>query len=385
MAAPYLHVEIISAQTAKRGLVCGDVVASERSPAATTVLCCDGLGSGVRANVAATMAGARLLELLRRGFSLRQAFAHLLASMNQSRGHDHNYAAFTLARILPDGAATVLSYDAPEALLLPRHGQAAPLPLRSEVIEEAMVAEGACLLEPGEGLLLFSDGISQAGLGNGLAKGWQSKGAAHFVNERLAAGTRREDLPQTVLDQARQLWGRSIGDDCTVVLVQCRVGRVVQLFTGPPMDPLRDNYWVQHFLHAPGKHVICGGTTAKVAAKAMKKQLRVIGAADPAMIAPPAYALAGVDLVTEGAVTLNQACNLLGEDLSAIAERNPAIDLAELLAEADWVNFLVGGARNPASGDLSFRQLGVITRERIVDLLAERLRATGKLATIERC
>lgn len=100
----YVHCEIDTHQVPKRAAAaCGDVVAWDRTASATTVICADGLGSGIKANLAAQMCTARLHELLRQGRSLREAFASVAETMNRARGTDLPYAAFTVARVLNDG------------------------------------------------------------------------------------------------------------------------------------------------------------------------------------------------------------------------------------------------------------------------------------------
>jgi hypothetical protein len=102
------------------------------------------------------------------------------------------------------------------------------------------------------------------------------------------------------------------------------------------------------------------------------------------LVAPPRYEIEGIDLVTEGAVTLNQAYNLLNEDLCALTEDSGVTELCALLQIADRVNIFMGTARSLAGGDISFRQRGILTREAIVPLIADRLRAAGKLVVVER-
>ncbi len=100
------------------------------------------------------------------------------------------------------------------------------------------------------------------------------------------------------------------------------------------------------------------------------------------LIAPPKYALEGIDLVTEGAVTLNQLCNILDVPEEEFEETNPVTELADLLAQADRVNFILGRGANPANDSMGFRQQGIIKREAIVPLLAKKLRVQGKLVTV---
>jgi len=381
MAAGYVHVEIELAQSSKRpDAPCGDVVHCERTAAATTLVCADGIGSGIRARVAAEMCAARLMELLRLGFSLRKAFASVAHTMQHARDPARPFAAFSVARILNDGMATVLGYEMPAGLLVSRR-QAVVLPETVSELGGALVQESNCYLEPGDALLVMSDGITQAGLGNRLPEGWQSAGVAQYISSRLTDGLTPREIPAEVHREARRLWSRG-GDDCTVAMALCRRGQVVNVFTGPPARRSEDAQAVRRFLHAQGLKIVCGGTTAEIVARVLHQQVEV-EKSPKSLIAPPRYEIQGVDLVTEGAVTLNQVYNVLDEDLRKLKEDSGVTELCALLHIADRVNIFLGGAQNAATGDISFRQRGILSRRRIIPLLAEKLRQAGKLVVIE--
>ena len=381
MPPGYVHVEVEIAQSSKRPEApCGDTVRCDRSPSGTTVVCVDGIGSGIRAHIAAEMCGSRMLEMLRLGSSLHKTVDSIVRTMQQWREPQRPFAAFSVARVRNDGMATVLAYDAPPPLLISHH-HAAGLPARAVQLGGTLVSESNCCLEPGDGLMLTSDGITQAGLGNGLALGWQTEGVVRCVNDCLANRVPLREIPERVHRQARRLW-RTGGDDCSAALALCRRGQVVNLLTGPPADRANDAAAVRRFLNCEGLKIVCGGTTAELVARALKQRMRI--EQNPrSLIAPPRYEIDGVDLVTEGAVTLNQVYNLLEEDVQQLKEDSGVTELCALLQVADRVNIFQGDARNQANGDISFRQRGILHRHRIVPLIAEKLRAAGKLVVVE--
>ncbi len=382
MAQGYVHVEIEQAQSAKRpGEPCGDVVACQRTLAGTTVACVDGIGSGIRAHIAAQMCAARLLESLRLGCSLHKAVGSIVRTMEQVKRQETGrpYAAFSVARIRNDGLATVLSYDAPTTLLLNR-GHAMELPVRPQTLGGGLVNETTCYLEPDDGLLLVSDGITQAGLGTGLSEGWRLSGVARYLDDALTGGLAMREAPQRIEREARRLW-KTPGDDTTAVLAACRRGQVVNILSGPPASRDDDDKVVRRFLQCEGLKIVCGGTTAEIVARSLRRQLTV-EQKPTSLIAPPRYDIDGIDLVTEGAVTLNQVYNVLDEDIGLLTEDSGVTDLCSVLMVADRVNFYVGTARNDFHGHIAFRQRGILTRDHILPLLATRLRAAGKLVVV---
>jgi serine phosphatase RsbU (regulator of sigma subunit) len=139
MAKDTLHIETMIAQTPKHaGEVCGDVVVCDRDEHATLLVVCDGIGSGIRANIAATLCAARLRTLIQEGLSLRHAVSRVAETMEQAKQDASTYCAFTAARILNDGSMTALSYEIPSPLLFSSQ-HVEPLPTRSLTVGKALL------------------------------------------------------------------------------------------------------------------------------------------------------------------------------------------------------------------------------------------------------
>ncbi len=379
----YLHVDVASSQSSKRaGAACGDHFTVDRGVDGTLLLLADGLGSGIHAHLAARFVTARLRERILHGGSPRHAFATVVNELERSRGRDRLWAAITLARILPGGDATILSYESPEPLLLSSL-RPMPLPLRPVPAAPPMLREGHVQLRPGDGLLLVSDGITQAGLGRrlaGMPQGWTLDGVARETALSLEDGSTYSELPELIRHRALALWEKA-GDDCTAVAAWCRRGRTVSLMSGPPASPERDSDVVHRFLESGGVTVVCGATTAKILARETGRSLSV--AQEPAgPFSPPGYEIEGIDLVTEGAVTLNQLYNVLDADSRELGRNTPVADLHALLKSADRVRIFLGTTVNPASLSIDYRQQGILQRGTLAPLIAEKLRETGKLVEI---
>ncbi len=378
----YLHVEVDAASSAKKNAAaCGDVWTVERTPEATTILLSDGLGSGVKASVAAQMAVSRMIELLHRGFSVRQAFSRVVHTMHEARGTDLPYAVLSVIRLLNTGEATILVYEMPTPLYVSRN-TVLPVQMRTITLETELVGEASLFLEPGEGILLMSDGITQAGLGKRLKLGWTTEGVRRFLDDCRSDGLPMDDLARLVHDQARIYWEGPYGDDCTTVCARVRSGIVLNIFTGPPCVKNLDGEIAGRFMQMPGRHIVCGATTAQIVARRLGRPLEM-EQNQQSLIAPPAYRIEGVDLVTEGAVTLNQVFNILDADPSEYEPDTGVTQLCQALREADRINILVGRAANDGHADIAFRQRGIMPRTAIVPLLIDRLRAAGKLVVPE--
>jgi hypothetical protein len=134
----------------------------------------------------------------------------------------------------------------------------------------------------------------------------------------------------------------------------------------------------------PGQRVICGDTTAQIAARLLGVELEIESRPPEGWgQVPPTARLKGVHLVTEGLITLSKA----GERLAAAKDdsdlprtEDGATRLVRTLLAADSIHFVVGLAVNPqqATDDAS-----APLRQAVLGKLMDDLRAWGKLVSVE--
>jgi hypothetical protein len=325
---------------------------------------------------------ARLAALLKDGASLHEAFFSLAGTVSRWREHGQPFSAFLVGRIRTNGRANLLAYEMPPPVFL--GGRIArlldPTPV---VVPAGLAAEYHCEIGPYEGVLCVSDGIVQAGLGGTLDLGWTSEALEEFLNQWQLRNLPFDVKARAVMAQARSYDGALPGDDKTVMLLHARPGTVVRVLTGPPRDRSSDAAVCREFLDADGVKVVCGATTAEILSRESGQILEMEQDFGDGFT-PPKSSMKGADLVSEGVVTLTQVLNLLESDADPSGDRSAAGELFRHLERADRVHFTVGGAVNPANGDVTFRKQGILTRATVVPLIAARLEDRGKLVTVER-
>lgn len=161
--------------------------------------------------------------------------------------------------------------------------------------------------------------------------------------------------------------------------------RPVNLLIGPPADSAQDARMLSAFFGQRGKHIVCGGTTATLAARYLDKPLEVPSLDMPDPDVPPTGAIEGVDLVTEGVLTLRKALGYAqayvasrGEDRAWQDRQDGASAIMRLLIEeATEVRLFVGTAENPAHAMLD-RTAGHEAKLRMIGELADALGQAGK-------
>jgi hypothetical protein len=378
----YLHVEIEAQQVAKHPhSPCGDVLKVERYNTATLIFLSDGKGSGVKANIAATMCVSRLQGLIARGFSLRESVSAVVKTMIQAIEADLPYAVFTVARIQSDGYATILTYDMPEVIFV-TNKYSTILEKREYLDNGAMIAESNCYMNPNEALILTSDGITQAGMGLTYPEGWGIENVNKYINNLINKKVAVREIPLMLYQHAFEATGMKNGDDISSVLALTRLGVVANVLAGPPQRVEKSHEVASHFINMKGIKIVCGATTARIVGDELGKNVMLDDDEDNDGITPPKSTLEGIDLVTEGLVTLNQLYNVLDENRDEMRDDNPVTQLYDYLILADRVNFFVGTAFNPANVSMSYKQRGLIPRKKVIGLIAEKLREMGKMIVV---
>ncbi len=363
-------------------ILCGDYTLCDRSVERTIFILCDGIGSGVYANIAAITCANRLMELIDSGHSMRAACESVALSMHTARKQEFPFCAFSAVKIMNNGHFTVFVYENPDPVII-KNGYA--MRLKTEINAEALevVGETSGVLDLKDSLLLFSDGVTQAGLGQEYTLGIGIDGITEYINRKIPQFDDVLSLGRRVMNKTAKISGGCYVDDTTIAVITCREAKQLTVFTGPPVSRERDKEIVEKFLSKQGKHAVCGSTTLEVVAREMGEEVDFVTSSMSLFGTPPEYKIKGIDLVSEGAIMLNQVNNILGESEERFLELTVVERLCLLFYEADVVLFMIGNAMNEAHGTLKFKQLGLMPRQTVLKIISKKLRDMGKLVIEE--
>ncbi|HMM21188.1 MAG TPA: SpoIIE family protein phosphatase [Selenomonadales bacterium] len=377
-----LYAEVAVAQLSKTGEeLCGDKVEISRTEDTTTVVLSDGLGSGVKANILATMTTKIASSMLKRGIPMEEVVSTIAETLPVCRERKIAYSTLHILTLTAGGEVTVVEFDSPATFLF-RAGQVVPFPTREKVIAGKLVREGQLSLQEDDVVIAVSDGVVHAGIGGLLKLGWGWEGVAAELTDISSGEVDIFRIAQQVLACCNGYYLDQPGDDSTVVAVKLRKPRRLAILTGPPEDPDEDGAVVRAFLAASGKKAVAGGTTANIVSRVTGRPITVdLEYSDPAI--PPTASLEGLDLVTEGVLTLTAATERLGDGkmLRNATRQDGATRLARLLLEADSIDFYAGMAVNPAHQNPLFpSQINIKTQ--VLAKLREKLEGLGKQVAI---
>ena len=383
-------LDLIVKQRCKAGeKVCGDYFISERlRNNAQVYILCDGIGSGAYANISAIYNANRLLEMIRHDVPLQECCRILARSMHRARSEDVPFAAFSVFRILPDGNFVGYSYEAPLPLLI-QEGRARVMATQVYHAGEEVFNEYAGILFEGDEIILYSDGVTQAGMGKGIRFGIGEEKIADYFTSMLSVAEDREshqgwdDIMEDLMAYVLALCEGEDEDDATAAAIRYREGKSMVIATGPPSVKEKDGMFAKRFMDFHGLKAICGSSTIDILAQQLHLQVKK-SSAPPSLLYPPEYEVEGVEFASEGAIMLNQTLNLLPDDPEEFYLGSPVELLCAYLHEHDCITFLLGTAINRSYPEMMFRQLGMYPRMEVVELLADELEKMGKWVTIER-
>lgn len=354
-------LEIESAQIFKRRQkVGGDVFYSEKdeSTGRTVSVLSDGLGSGIKANVLATLTTTMAAKCISGSIGIKRTAEVIMQSLPVCSRRKVSYATFIIVDAEPDGSVHVIEYDTPPYLLIKDGELVTPvkqsLKVSGTVKGHNQLFASRFKLDIGDRLVFFSDGVPQSGMGRReYPLGWEQSSAERWILNRVrqSPSLSGRDLARDIVNRCLQNDIYEAKDDITCAVLYARQPRRLLIVTGAPYEKGRDNELAQVVERFSGRIVIAGGTTANIVGRELGRRIETeLGRLDPDV--PPTGTMEGVDLVTEGILTLGKVEELLRRsNRSRVKKDNGATEIVEYLLNSDHIRFVVGTRINEAHQD----------------------------------
>ena len=331
--------------------LCGDHVdVVEESENSTVVVLADGLGSGVKASILSTL----ISTMMAAGLPVEECVETIAATLPVCSVRGVAYSTFTIIHLLNNQIAEVIQYDNPHVIII-RDYEIYDYPKTEMNIGGKKIYKSTIRLQEDDVFVAMSDGCPHAGMGVAYNFGWKRSDIADYMQTLAAGGYTAKNLSTMLVDKCDELYGHKPGDDTTACVIKIRKREPMNILFGPPSNRDDANRMMSLFFSKEGKHIVCGGTTSSIAAKFLGKTVKASLNFEKSDLPPIAY-IEGVDLVTEGVITMNRviqyAKDYLGENLEYehwSFKRDGASLISRLLfEEATDINFYVGRAVNPA-------------------------------------
>ena len=365
--------------------LCGDhVEIVDGGDGSLVAVLADGLGSGVKASILSTLTAKIISTMMANGLSLADCVDTIAATLPVCSERQVAYSTFTILRFAGGKTAQIIQYDNPHVILL-RDGHPYAYPQDMVEIDGKKIYQASLDLMENDTFVAFSDGALHASVGPVLDLTWDRWAIGQFLETMYDPHATAKTVSSVLAGECKRLYGERPGDDTTVCTVRLRRRQTVSLMLGPSRDPDDEEAMLTAFFAEPGKHIVSGGTTSALAARHLGRELDTTLPAyvDPEI--PPTARLEGVDLVTEGVVTLGRvveyARDYLGDNArySQWGYKKDGASLAArmLFEDATHVNLYIGRAVNPAHQAAGL-PIGFDRKMQIADQLSDCLKQMGK-------
>ena len=336
--------------------LCGDHVdiVKQADDTSTVIVLADGLGSGVKASILSTLTSKIISTMMAEGLPIEECVATIAATLPVCSLRGVAYSTFTIIQIKNNQTAEIIQYDNPRVILI-RDEKNYDYPVVESNIGGKKILKSVIPLQENDVFVAMSDGCPHAGIGTTYNFGWKREEIIDFIEMLVPAGYTAKTLSTMLVDECNRLYNDKPGDDATACIVRIRKREPMNILFGPPANRDDCDRMMSLFFSKEGKHIICGGTTSSIASKFLRKPLKVSLNFEKSDI-PPIASLEGVDLVTEGVITVNRVLEYARDHLAENSKyedwsqhRDGASLISRLLfEEATDINFFVGRAVNPA-------------------------------------
>ncbi len=369
--------------------LCGDHVDVASDESSSVIVLADGLGSGVKASILSTLTSKIISTMMAAGLSVEDCVSAIASALPICSERGVAYSTFTIIHLIDNEQAELIQYDNPHIIML-RDGKSVSYPETVISIGEKKVYKSVIDLEENDIFIAMSDGCPHAGIGEKYNFGWKREEIAEFMESISVNDFTAKTLATILVDECYRLYGEKPGDDATACVVRIRSRRQINLIFGPPENPDDADRMMSLFFSKEGKHIVCGGTTSNIAARFLGKTLRPSLNFESDDI-PPTAEIEGVDLVTEGVITVNRVMEYAKDYLSDNEsykvwgyKKDGASLISRLLfEEATDINFFIGRAINPAHQNPEL-PINFSIKMQIAEELAHCLEKMGKRIKVSR-
>ena len=364
--------------------LCGDHIdVVEENENSTVIVLADGLGSGVKASILSTLTSKIISTMMAEGLPIEECVSTIAATLPVCSVRGVAYSTFTIIHIKNNDTAEIIQYDNPHVILI-RDDVNYDYPKTEMNIGGKKIFRSLIKLQENDIFVAMSDGCPHAGIGLMYNFGWKREEIIDFIETIAPAGYTAKTISTMLVDECNKLYGFQPGDDATACVVRIRKREPMNMLFGPPSDRDDADRMMSLFFSKEGKHIICGGTTSSIAAKYLGKELRPTLNFEKSDV-PPIAEIDGVDLVTEGVITVNKvleyAKDYLGDNEHyehwSFKKDGASLISRLLFEEATDINFYVGRAINPAHQNPDL-PINFSIKMNLVTELSECLRKMGK-------
>lgn len=329
--------------------VCGDNFQTGITDDSKIMVLSDGLGSGIKASILAILTTEIITTMIEKGVDIEEVVHTITKTLPVCKIRDIAYSTFTIVQIFNDGRTIIINYDNPRIIVF-KNGEISNPSYKEIKVNEKTIKKYEFQTDKEDFIFVMSDGVVHAGLGNLLNLGWGSDSIEKYLQELCKKTGDIKEIVDNLIELTESYYGFCPGDDATLVGIKTIEKPRVMIFTGPPLDPRTDEYYVKKLIAFQGKKIICGGTTGNIISEIMKEEIKINITKNKDTSLPPYGEMENIGIVTEGVLTIqavNKMISLCKKSLYDIScknfdDANGAEKVFLTLRESEEIHILVG-------------------------------------------
>ena len=372
--------------------LCGDKVEILFNNNSFVAVLADGLGSGVKANILATLTSKIISEMVIADFSIDEIVETISKTLPECRERKVAYCTFTIIQIFNHGLCRLVEFDNPETIIL-RNNQILELEKHEYSIGNRLIKEVAFESRADDIFVFFSDGVINASSTSVLNLNWNLSSIKDFLLKYTRKSDSVKEINRLLLANVFNLYQGIAQDDVTCCVLKVINKTKSCVMVGPPLDSSNDKETVRRLLECDGNKIVCGGTTSNIVARELAETITTDINQDDNSLPPISY-IKGIDLVTEGVITLKKVNDLLKaclkdddykESLLNSKLENGAISMVKIfINDCSEILFLVGQANNTVHNSLTYTAINLESKLRLINEIATSLKSLGKIVMVEK-
>ncbi len=335
--------------------LCGDFSELFGTASEPVFVMSDGMGSGVKANILATLTCTILGRMLEHGLPLSECVDTIAATLPVCKERHMAYATFSAVQVEGDNMF-IVEYDNPCAVLI-RNGKIHKSQCHVRFVGDKEIHERRTDIRPGDVLVLMSDGVTHSGIGRTNFDGWTEEEIGTFLIENGKENDCAAVIAARLDKLCSEISHGCLDDDRTIAVMRFCRRSTINVIMGPPENRDDDEKVLRLYFAKKGRHIVCGGSTGQMVARYLNKPIEVVQGSGNSCV-PDMAKLDGVDLLTEGIITVREMLSLRDrikdrpELLLNLGQSPEELLYKKLFMESSNVNIFFGTAANAAHADI---------------------------------
>lgn len=291
-------------------VVCGDVTRIKKKADAFEMVLSDGLGSGIHANILASLTATIVSTMIDDNSALHDIMDTLANTLPIDKEKKIAYSTFTILKLDESDKVNIIEYDNPKIISI-RNNKLVKLAPVINIINKKTINIYHTPVKLNDIFIIFSDGLIGAGEEKIFNKNWLWDNIASYSEILSVKEKSAQKIANILVTVTNNFYTEKPVDDLTAVVLKIRKPEKVNVLICPPKNRDDDVWVVNKFINSKGKKIVCGGSTSQMVSRVLQREIKTYDDKIYDANIPPISHIKGIDLVTEGLLTVDKTYHII--------------------------------------------------------------------------